>query len=918
MDGHVTGLIASDADCDAGNQSDTSRTNEISKVKKKSKTLNRLRKLKKTNGTISPTTGLSPRPPDGKPEDTDRIASHGSLRDVFNQKDSKPNITNGEAQADKNETSEASTPIKVNSAFVANVSFGGSSYRPSPPPKITDGKDSVTDKPRPVPRRRIITPPLSQETTPIQESQELTSSKLKNEKHQRQHESDSVSQESHPEVTLNGRKSSSTLNIREFLPSDESIPVELDRPLKTDDSHNSKETKGNPVMVFDPATGEMVMRGGCNKVKPGNVMSPVQKKTGDSSSEDDLVIPMSGKKTSNSHRQPLLQKEPGITKDKKKDGTKENLTSSNISKGFSKPIKASPLRTSSQHQVNEGLLLNGNVEDSDSDDDIIVVSLAHKGKKKATPLPAVNSAETQNLVGKHDSSRRSKVISSPLPVKEVIETESSFIVKPRGVPSEPHTPSQESGVESDRSTTGSNYQDDMSSEPGTSSMHNKLPPIQSKHTMQSVSSQSLRTSCKMDGSLHLKDGQRSDSLPFSEPVMGANDTLSMTNRSFMSTGALPTLTTKAVKNRSYLSGGLQATNSLLGKEELERYFPDRQLKIFMATWNMHSEKDLPRNLEDLLLPDDTVFVQDIYAIGTQESCPEKQEWEVSIQQVLGPTHVLLHSASHGVLNLLIFIRRDLIWFCSPIEEDRVSTRVGSMIKTKGAMAVAFNFFGTSLLFIASHLTSGDEKLNERILDYEKIISTLQLPLRNSPIRSYNKSSTDVTAKFDCVFWCGDFNFRIDLPKERVEKWILNMKKKDEPSFKKLLKEDQLLKEMKRKAVFKNFKEGEISFFPTYKFDLNTDQYDTSPKARVPSYTDRILYRSRKSGEVQVHVYNSCETIQISDHQPVYAVFTAKIRPGRHDMPTGGGQFARDVFVEGNKRRAAATGNAKSSTVCVIL
>lgn len=47
--------------------------------------------------------------------------------------------------------------------------------------------------------------------------------------------------------------------------------------------------------------------------------------------------------------------------------------------------------------------------------------------------------------------------------------------------------------------------------------------------------------------------------------------------------------------------------------------------------------------------------------------------------------------------------------------------------------------------------------------------------------------------------------------------------------------------MKTNKLFKNYNENEISFFPTYKFDKNTDQYDTSQKQRVPSWTDRILY-----------------------------------------------------------------------------
>ena len=39
-------------------------------------------------------------------------------------------------------------------------------------------------------------------------------------------------------------------------------------------------------------------------------------------------------------------------------------------------------------------------------------------------------------------------------------------------------------------------------------------------------------------------------------------------------------------------------------------------------------------------------------------------------------------------------------------------------------------------------------------------------------------------------------------------------------------------------VFQDFHEGRIKFKPTYKYDIGTDNYDTSPKLRIPSYTVR--------------------------------------------------------------------------------
>jgi phosphatidylinositol-bisphosphatase len=46
-------------------------------------------------------------------------------------------------------------------------------------------------------------------------------------------------------------------------------------------------------------------------------------------------------------------------------------------------------------------------------------------------------------------------------------------------------------------------------------------------------------------------------------------------------------------------------------------------------------------------------------------------------------------------------------------------------------------------------------------------------------------------------------------------------------------------------VFKNFFEGDISFAPTYKYDLFSDDYDTSEKCRAPAWTDRVLWKRRK-------------------------------------------------------------------------
>lgn len=45
-----------------------------------------------------------------------------------------------------------------------------------------------------------------------------------------------------------------------------------------------------------------------------------------------------------------------------------------------------------------------------------------------------------------------------------------------------------------------------------------------------------------------------------------------------------------VFSRSFLEGSLLGSGALLGAEELDRYFPDRRVGIYIVTWNMQGEK----------------------------------------------------------------------------------------------------------------------------------------------------------------------------------------------------------------------------------------------------------------------------------------------------------------------------------------
>ena len=61
-----------------------------------------------------------------------------------------------------------------------------------------------------------------------------------------------------------------------------------------------------------------------------------------------------------------------------------------------------------------------------------------------------------------------------------------------------------------------------------------------------------------------------------------------------------------------------------------------------------------------------------------------------------------------------------------------------------------------------------------------------------------------------MFWCGDFNYRLNLEREEVEDAVRRQQ------FSSLLAADQLTVERAAGNVFQGFHEAEIVFAPTYK------------------------------------------------------------------------------------------------------
>ena len=242
-----------------------------------------------------------------------------------------------------------------------------------------------------------------------------------------------------------------------------------------------------------------------------------------------------------------------------------------------------------------------------------------------------------------------------------------------------------------------------------------------------------------------------------------------------------------------------------------------------------------------------------------------------------------------------------------IKTVKVKTGTKGITANKGAVAIRFNFEDTSFMFMNTHLTSGQKKSKERIADTKLTYSGVTQvfdQFESQPVIPGIHDSFKRTQQ-DYQFIFGDMNFRCDLQCQEAKDLAA------QNEIANLRVSDQLLKAMGGDDLLWRFREEQIKFLPTFKYDKNSDVYDTSKKQRTPSYTDRILFsindgqvssdfsvahpseRRANGNQVIVDYYNRRES-QFSDHRPVLGIFQVGVRKVNHEKL---GQIKNEILAQ---------------------
>lgn len=368
---------------------------------------------------------------------------------------------------------------------------------------------------------------------------------------------------------------------------------------------------------------------------------------------------------------------------------------------------------------------------------------------------------------------------------------------------------------------------------------------------------------KFEGKSKLKDGARSVQRTIQSNFLDSNkqEAIDMLLLGTAYSGELG-LHSKALLENLDLSNPIPFRKMLC--ERWRDFTSAEKLKVAVGTWNVNGGTRIRsialkhQSLSDWLLdaptltgvvkehPQEFLAAPDVYVIGFQElvgltasnivsaSSSNRKEWGAELERVLSrdqPYELLTAEQLVGVC-LYVFISPKLTPYIRDVAVSSVKTGMSGKTGNKGGVAIRFLYHTSSFCFVCSHFAAHQTKVLERNQDYTDICKKISFPHGQS-IDSH-----------DYVFWCGDLNYRIDLPTSMAKDHIANRR------WTKIHKHDQLSRQKRLNKIFQGYIEGELDFAPTYKYDEFSDDYDTSDKCRTPAWCDRVLWRRKRHNNTE--------------------------------------------------------------------
>lgn len=191
------------------------------------------------------------------------------------------------------------------------------------------------------------------------------------------------------------------------------------------------------------------------------------------------------------------------------------------------------------------------------------------------------------------------------------------------------------------------------------------------------------------------------------------------------------------------------------------------------------------------------------------------------------------------------------------------------LANKGGIAAELLVNGTTRLsFITTHLEAHEGRYATRVSTMGDILAGTRETLHDCSLSAHHS------------FVMGDLNFRSEHPsrtemgEEKHKEFVWALVERED--WNGLYELDELSRALREKHCLAGYRTLDCCFPPTFKLEREAGY--TYVEQRLPSYTDRILWKSnhQMGKKVQPLVYEPIDTFASSDHKPIRGAFLIEL------------------------------------------
>lgn len=283
-----------------------------------------------------------------------------------------------------------------------------------------------------------------------------------------------------------------------------------------------------------------------------------------------------------------------------------------------------------------------------------------------------------------------------------------------------------------------------------------------------------------------------------------------------------------------------------------------------------------------MLPD---VSPDIFVLGLQEIDRRTEAYmsNISVREQLWvnvvmeafltkyPEEKFVKVASKALVGLFIIVvvRQEHSKHIGKISTTSASCGIMGVVGNKGAVSIRFKVYDGYVCFVNCHLAAHPNQVLRRNQDFSDLHKRLMFQVPSKTRKSRHDKFTDAywhvkgflnVNQCDVLYWLGDFNYRVEMEGQLARIFVQH------GQIDSVLEKDQMKLQRTISKELSQYSEAEITFPPSYSFDTGTDNYDSSEKQRIPSWCDRIIWRTGDG--ITSNYYDCLFGFKSSDHKPV--------------------------------------------------